>query len=287
MRRTLAPITAIVATALLLGATGCGSDDSSSASPGAASSGSKDGEVLKISTDATFPPFEYLGADNTTMQGFDIDLGNALGKKLGRPVEFAQLSFDGLIPALRGGRFDLIMAAMADLPEREKQVDFVNYFRSGLGILVKKGNPEGIGALADLCGKTVALQKGTAQVDLVTKQNEKCDQKIQIRTFPAETDAQLQVRTGRASADVTDFPVAVYTAKTAGGGDQYEVAQTPQYATTLYGIAVAKDNTELRDKVKAALEQLIADGTYKQLLDKWELGNLAIDEVTINGSGSS
>jgi polar amino acid transport system substrate-binding protein len=280
MRRT---ITAIIAAGLLLGAAGCGSSDSSGGPSGAASSGSK---ALKISTDATFPPFEYLGADNKTMQGFDIDLGKALGEKLGRPVEFTQLSFDGLIPALRGGRFDLIMAGMADLPEREKQVDFVNYFRSGLGILVKKGNPEGVAGLEDLCGKTVALQKGTAQVDLVTAQNAKCDQQIQIRTFPAETDAQLQVRTGRATADVTDFPVAVYTAKTAGGGDQYDVAQTPQYDTTLYGIAIAKDNAELRDSVKRGLEQLIADGTYEQLLDKWGLGNLAIDKVTINGSAA-
>jgi polar amino acid transport system substrate-binding protein len=178
------------------------------------------------------------------------------------------------------------MASMADLPEREREVDFVNYFRSGLGILVKEGNPEGIGALEDLCGKTVAMQKGTGQVDLVTRQSEKCDQEIEIRTFPAETDAQLQVRTGRATADVTDYPVAVYTAETAGRGDEFEVAETPQYATTLYGIAVSKDDTRLRDSVKEALEQLISDGTYEELLNKWDLGDLAIDEVTINGGGS-
>jgi polar amino acid transport system substrate-binding protein len=274
-------ISAIVAAGLVMAAAGCGSD----ADPGAGGSAAKAG-VLKVATDATFPPFEYVGADNRTMEGFDIDLGKALGKQLGAQVQFSQLSFDGLIPALRGGRFDLIMAAMADLPAREKQVDFVNYFRSGLGILVKKGNPEGITSLEDLCGKTVALQKGTAQVDLVTRQNEKCATKMQIRTFPAETDAQLQVRTGRATADVTDYPVAVYTAKTAGGGDQFEVPDTPQYDETLYGIAVAKGNAELRDDVNAALERLIADGTYQQLLDKWGLGNLAIDEITINGSGS-
>jgi len=283
MRRTGRYISTIVTAGLLMAAAGCGSDDDKSEQGGSASKGG----VVKVATDATFPPFEYVGADNRTMEGFDIDLGKALGKQLGAQVQFSQLSFDGLIPALRGGRFDLIMAAMADLPAREKQVDFVNYFRSGLGILVKKGNPERIASLEDLCGKTVALQKGTAQVDLVTRQNEKCAGKMQIRTFPAETDAQLQVRTGRATADVTDYPVAVYTAKTAGGGDQFEVPDTPQYDETLYGIAVAKDNTELRDDVKAALERLIADGTYKQLLDKWGLGNLAIDKVTINGSGSS
>jgi polar amino acid transport system substrate-binding protein len=284
MRRTITRLAAVAGALSLLGVAACGSD-STGTDQKAGASGSQ--SVLKVATDATFPPFEYLGADNRSMQGFDIDLGNALGEKLGTRVQFAQLSFDGLIPALRGGRFDLIMAGMADLPERQKQVDFVNYFRSGLGILVKKGNPEGIASLEDLCGKTVAVQKGTAQVDLVTKQNGQCDRKIQIRTFPAETDAQLQVRTGRATADVTDYPVAIYTAKTAGGGDQYEVANTPQYDTTLYGVAVAKGNAELRDRVKGGLEQLIGDGTYKRLLDKWGLGNLAIDKVTINGSASS
>ena len=275
-------ITIIAAAAVLAAAAaGCGSGGDKAASSAAKSAG-----VVRVATDATFPPFEYMGADNQSMQGFDIDLGNELGKRLGSRVQFAQLSFDGLIPALRGGRYDLIMAGMADLPERERQVDFVNYFRSGLGILVKKGNPEGISSLADLCGKTVALQKGTAQVDLVTKQNATCAQKIDVRTFPAETDAQLQVRTGRAVADVTDFPVAVYTARTAGGGDQFEVARTPQYDTTLYGIAVSKSETQLRDKVKRTLEALVADGTYKRLLEKWGLGRLAIDEISVNGSGA-
>src|ERR671925_1286731 len=112
MTRMRRGISAIVATGLVMAAAGCGSGEDRA---GQGSSAAKGG-VVKVATDATFPPFEYVGADNRTMEGFDIDLGNALAKQLGAQVQFSQLSFDGLIPALRGGRFDLIMAAMADLP---------------------------------------------------------------------------------------------------------------------------------------------------------------------------
>jgi polar amino acid transport system substrate-binding protein len=288
--------TAAVGLSLAVGAAACGG---SSTNAGGGSSAAADpalarqlpadirsGGVVKVGTDATFPPFESMGADGRTVEGFDADLAKALGAKLGVDFQFNQLSFDGLIPALKGDRFNLIMAGMADTRERQAQVNFINYFRSGLGILVKKGNPEAITKLSDLCGKTVALQKGTAQVDLVRRQSATCPTPISIKIFPAETDAQLQVRTGRAVADVTDFPVAVYTARTAGGGSQFEVAKSPRYATTLYGIAVPKGRPALQKAIRAALQSLIADGTYRRTLEKWGLGALAIDKVTINGATS-
>jgi polar amino acid transport system substrate-binding protein len=287
---------AVLSTALALTAAACGGTSQSqdtaagtNADPAIAKQLPPDirkAGVIKVGTDATFPPFESMGTDGRTVEGFDADLAKALGAKLGVEFQFNQLSFDGLIPALKGDRFNLIMAGMADTRDRQAQVDFVNYFRSGLGILVQKGNPNRITKLEDLCGKTVALQKGTAQVDLVRRQNANCAQKIQIKIFPAETDAQLQVRTGRAVADVTDFPVAVYTARTAGGGNQFEVAKSPKYAQTLYGIAVPKAEPGLQKAIRAALQSLIADGTYRRTLDKWGLGELAIRDVTVNGSAS-
>jgi polar amino acid transport system substrate-binding protein len=239
--------------------------------------------VVRVGTDATYPPYEFAAEGSQDLQGFDVDLGNALGDVLGVRLEFSNLAFDGLIPAVEAGRYDLIIAGMNDLPERQAKVDFVDYQRGGFSILVKKGNPLTIDAIEDLCGRTVAVQKGTAQVDLVKEQSAKCDAPITVLEFPLESDAQLAVQSGRADADVADTAPLGYVAKTVGAGNTFELAPTPQYeATALIGIAVKKDLPELRDAVQAALQKLMDDGTYATILEKWGLSPLALDKATIN-----
>ncbi|WP_327190541.1 ABC transporter substrate-binding protein [Streptomyces xinghaiensis] len=251
----------------------------------------QDKGVIKVGSDIAYAPVEFYD-DKDQVAGIDPDLAEALGKQLGVEFEFENGTFDGLITGLNSGRHDIIMSAMTDTKERQegkdgdKKVgdgaDFVDYFRAGSSILVKKGNPEDIKSLDDLCGKTVALQRGTANEDLAKAQSEKCDKPIKVLAFEKDTEALLQVKQGRAVADINDFPVAAYNAKTSGGGKDFEVVGD-QIDAAPYGIAVSKKNTELRDAIKAAVDAVIENGEYEKVLEKWEVTNGAVDEATVNG----
>ncbi|MBN3932172.1 ABC transporter substrate-binding protein [Streptomyces verrucosisporus] len=248
--------------------------------------------VIKVGSDIAYAPVEFYD-ENDEIAGIDPDLGEALSKQLGVEFEFGNGTFDGLITGLNSGRHDIIMSAMTDTKQRQEGlddkgekvgegVDFVDYFRAGSSILVKKGNPEGIKSLEDLCGETVALQRGTANETLAEAQSEKCDKPIKILAFDKDTEALLQVKQGRAVADINDYPVAAYNAKTSGGGEDFEVVGD-QIDAAPYGIAVSKENTELRDAVKAALDAIIENGEYHKVLEKWEVTDAGVEEATVNG----
>jgi len=158
---------------------------------------------------------------------------------------------------------------------------FVDYFSAGTSILVKKGNPEHISKLEDLCGKKVAMESGTVQVKIAAGAKCPGGGSINVTQLPDDATARLQVKTGRAVADMNDFPVAAYTAKTSGGGNDFEVVGT-QYESAPYGAAVSKDLTGLRDAVKQALQELVADGTYGQILSKYDISQGALKTITVN-----
>ncbi len=293
--------------ALGLALAGCGGSSStsgSSSSPSASAGGSASGaasgaasgggalfallpksiqssKTVRAATDGTYPPNEFTAADGKTLQGFDIDLANAVGKKLGVTIHFDNAKFDSIITGITAGRYDLAFSSFTDNKERQKKVDFVDYFNAGTSILVKKGNPEHISKLEDLCGKKVALESGTVQVKIA--QGAKCPGggSINVTQLPDDATARLQVKTGRAVADMNDFPVAAYTAKTSGGGNDFEVVGT-QYESAPYGVAVSKDLTGLRDAVKQALQELVTDGSYGQILSKYAINQGALKTITVN-----
>ena len=258
------------------GAPGGGSDPASLVPPEIKSAG-----VIRAATDATYPPNEFVGTDGKTLIGFDIELANAVASKLGVKIQFANAKFDSIITGITAGRYDLAFSSFTDNKERQQKVDFVDYFTAGTSILVKKGNPENITKLEDLCGKKIALESGTVQVKIA--QGAKCTggKKIDITQLPDDATARLQVTTGRVVADMNDFPVAEYTARTSGGGKDFEVVGT-QYETAPYGVAISKKLPGLRDAVQAAMKALVADGTYDQILKKWDIQQGALKDITIN-----
>jgi polar amino acid transport system substrate-binding protein len=293
----LVPVLGLVAGLSLAGCGGSSSKDNptlAAPSGGASSAGtsSKDPKallpeaitksgVIRAATDGTYPPNEFTGPDGKTLEGFDIDLGNAIAQHLGVKIEFANAKFDSIITGITAGRYDLSLSSFTDNKKRQQKVDFVDYFTAGTSILVKKGNPEKVSKLEDLCGKTIALESGTVQVTIA--QGAKCPNggKINITQLPDDATARLQVKSGRAVADMNDFPVAAYTAKTSGGGNDYEVVGT-QYETAPYGIAVNKQLTGLRDAVQAVLKQMVADGSYEAILKKWDIAQGALKDITVN-----
>ncbi|CAL9579444.1 Glutamine-binding periplasmic protein [Streptomyces sp. enrichment culture] len=304
--RTAAVGAIAVAGALLL--TGCGDqteDNGSSAKDTASASAApladklpqtiRDKGVIKVGSDIAYAPVEFKDDSGKTV-GIDPDLADAMGKQLGVTFEFENGTFDTLIGGLRSDRYDIAMSAMTDTKDRQEGidsetgkkvgegVDFVDYFTAGVSIYTKKGDDQGIETWSDLCGKKLVVQRGTVSHDLAKSEAKKCPKgkTIGIEAFDNDQQAQTRLRAGGADAGSSDFPVAAYAVKTSGGGKDFQLVGE-QVEAAPYGIAVAKDNTRLRDALKAALDAIIENGEYQKIMDKWGVAEGAVEQATING----
>ncbi|MFF6793597.1 polar amino acid transport system substrate-binding protein [Streptomyces filamentosus] len=253
----------------------------------------KEAGAVRVATDVPYPPFEmFVKEGESTLTGLDHDLGQALGAKLGVTFAFTPQKFDGIVPALQAGKFDAAMSAITDNEERQKVVDFVDYSQSGSGVLVADGNPGKITTLDDLCGEKVAVQAATNQLDLLKSHQEACGKagkgKIDIQTFPKDSDAQLALRSGKVVAQVLTKPAAGWVAKTADAGKAFDLVEDPAapggYNASPNGIAVSKQLPELTDAVQKALQALIDDGTLLKICDKYGVPSIAVKEATKNAS---
>lgn len=266
---------------LALLAAACGGDDDGDTASGGGSAA--DGPLV-VGSDIAYPPVEFYEEGTQNAQGIDVDLCNAIAEEMGRDgCEFRNVTFDGLIPALQAERFDIIMSAMSDTTERQEEIDFVDYFNVGTSILVAKGNPESIQSLDDLCGKTIGLQRGTTQEEVANEQKAKCEANgsdLTILAYDTDVDAQQALRAGRSVADMNDFPVAAYAAQQSDGA--FEVVGE-QIEAGPYGIGVRKGDTELRDAIQEALQAIMDDGTYLEILEKWDVAQGAIETAAVNG----
>jgi polar amino acid transport system substrate-binding protein len=298
LRRAIAlPMVLIVAA--LLAACGSSSSSSSSSTPptSSAAAGSDPAIAamvpsaiaskgsLTVATDASYPPMEYFASDNKTIIGADVDLGHAIGKVLGLNFNFVNAGFDSIIPGLASGKYDLSLSSFTDNKLREKTVDFVTYAAVGTSFMIKKGGPQ-INGLADLCGKTVGVEKGTTELDDATAQDQKCKAAgkpgVTINAYPDQNGANLNLANGRVQVVMLDAPPAVYQVKQSKG--QFEISGN-QYGTAPYGIAIPKGNG-MAKPIQAALKKLIADGTYAQIFSKWGIHQFGITTPVINGATS-
>jgi len=243
----------------------------------------RDRGSIQLATDPSYAPMESYAPDGRTIIGFDADLAAALGSITGIRVEMVAADFSSAIDETVKGTYDGVLSSMTDTAEREKLVDFVDYFSAGTAIVVQRGNPRGISDLKDLCGQIVAVEKSTVQADLLRRSQPSCGaNKIIVKNFKTNADALLQVRTGRAVAILNDYPPAAHLATDARTRSYYQLASTVQYEPGLMGLAVAKDNTGLRDALRAALDSLIRSGRYTELLQRWGLTNGALATSSIN-----
>jgi len=235
-------------------------------------------------TAATYAPNEYIGSNGTSIEGMDPDLGKALGAVMGVKVKFVNTSFDGIIPGLASGKFDLGMASFTDTKERQKVVDFVTYFEAGTSFYVKAAGGPTINSLADLCGHSVGVERGTTQADDATAQNGKCKSAgksgVKLSVYPDQNAANLSISSGRAQVGMADSPVAAYIVKQSKG--QFKLTGK-SYNTAPYGIAIPK-GSGLTKPFLAALKALMSDGTYKAILTKWGVEDGAITNPKINGA---
>ncbi len=246
----------------------------------------QDSKKIVVGSDIAYAPMEYYDTDGTTVLGFDKDLTDLMSKQLGVTFEWRSSTFDGLITQLKSQRIDVAISGMSDTPERQQEIDFVDYYQAGAMLLVQKGNPEDLASIEDLCGMTVAVQRGTTQEGYAKEQSSTCEADgklpIDLLSFDRETEAMLQVKNGRAVAGLQDYPVATYNARTSGGGNDFEVVGDQIQAGPL-GIGVNKDDVQLRDALQKALQTIISNGSYQKLIDKYAVPLGAVDEATVNG----
>ncbi|MCV7061626.1 ABC transporter substrate-binding protein [Mycolicibacterium vaccae] len=244
-------------------------------------------KTVNLGSNIQSAPNNFYAGDGTTPIGYEVDLAKAIGSKLGVEMAYQDMAFGSLITSLQSGRIDMTMAAMNDTKERQQQIDFVDYFSSGITIMVQKGNPEGITGPDTLCGKNIAVVQGTSHQKFATAQSEKCVQAgepaINVTATDSDTQNQNQLRTGRVAAILNDLPSAVYISRTANDGNAFDVVPGPPIEGGPYGIGFAKTNTALRDSVNQALSSLIEDGTYLKILQSLGVEQGALTQTAING----
>ena len=216
------------------------------------------GEPLVVGSDIPYPPFEQGKPGEYT--GFDVELMEAIGEEIGRTPEFNDSSFETIFRDVAQGKFEAVISAATITEEREKVVAFSNpYYLSEQAILVEEGSD--IKGLEDLSGETVAAQQGTTGLELG---KEKADAG-ELRPFPEGPDAINALKSGTVAAVIIDAPVAANAVEEVGGIEVAEKVPTEE----TYGIAVAKENTELLEQINEGLAATLEDGTYEKIYEKW------------------
>lgn len=265
-------LAAIMGLALLAGCSTGSSNTATSSSASAASptavDGSMKGITLKIGTSGLFGPFTYYDKDGKTLIGYDIDLINALQKKLGFTIEgdtIQAMSYSALTTSVAEGKLDMAAAALCVTDERKKVIDFSDVYQdSGLVVMVNSQNEQSITGIDSLAGKTVAVEKGTASHAYATKMLTNST----IEVHDTITTAYLSLEQQKVDAVIQDGPGAAFYIKSTSDtlakvvGDEFNQGQSP------YAIAFTK-GFKYVDQFNAALEELKADGTIKALEDKW------------------
>ena len=250
-------IAVLLAMLLVFSLSACGGSDDS---------GSGDTVVYKVGTEPTFPPFDTTD-DNQNIVGLDMDLIKAIGEDQGFEVKFENLSFDGLIPALKAGNIDIVAAGMnKDDPERQKEVDFSDsYYDSQLFVAVTVDN-DSITSIDDLTpDMKVAAQTGTTGAEKVKELKEEGKIKEAVILDGLDT-VMMQLINGDVSAVINDKPVTeAYMKKQP---DKIKMVGEALNAEN-YGFAVQKGNRELLDMINEGLANIKADGTFDELVDKW------------------
>jgi polar amino acid transport system substrate-binding protein len=230
----------------------------------------KAGKIVYCS-DISGPPLEYYD-ENSKPIGSDIDIGTEIARRMGVAAEFNNTSFGGIIPALLAKHCDAIISQLIDRPARRAIVDFVDYQYSSNSLLVRTGNPKKIQGLDDISGHKIAVENGTAVLGMIQEQNKKFKAagrpEADVIVYPKDTDALQALQIGQADVYGTTLESSAYYILKAP--NIFEVGGPP-FARVIDGIAVRKDESELKAAIQKAFDSMRADGSYLKILTKWHL----------------
>jgi polar amino acid transport system substrate-binding protein len=225
-------------------------------------------KVLKIGTEGAYPPFNNLTADGK-LEGFDIDIANALCEEMKVKCEFVTQDWDGIIPALQAGKFDAIIASMSITDERKQKVDFTNkYYNTPPAIAAAKDSTIKGVTKEDLAGKTIGVQGSTIHFNY----SEKTYTDSTVKPYPTAQEYQLDLANGRIDAVNDDITVIEQWLNSPEGACCKLVGTiktVPEIHGEGVGIAVRKGETDLVKQFNAAIEAIRANGKYKAISDKY------------------
>lgn len=281
---------------LALGLTSCGSStDSRGDSDSDTPSSLQDG-TLDVFSSGDYPPFSYLDTDGKTMLGMEKDMLDAIGPKLGVDVKYQIVPFDTTIPGIANGRGDMLIMSMSDTEERRKQVDFIDLYNTSFRVLTRQGNPSGINLGDDqdkadplgLCGKTGAAVTGSQMEASLTVVSQECveagREPVETLIFPIGTQEYLSVKTGRADFDLMQPAQARYFLEQNADMEALP-GSFKMPGVNFTGWVFSKDNKDLQDKVHAAINELVEEGTWAEILGNYGLSeNDAVIPPLRNGA---
>jgi polar amino acid transport system substrate-binding protein len=234
-------------------------------------------DTLRIGTEGAYPPFNFVDAAGT-IGGFDVDIGMALCDKMKVKCSVVAQDWDGIIPALQNGKYDVIIASMFITEERKKLVNFTDpYYKAAMTHVVPKGSAIKAFTNDALKGKAIGAQTSTTQADYIQKTYPDAD----IRLYRTQDEVNLDLANGRLDMQVGDMvPMLEWTLKTDDGKCcdlAGEPITDPKFVGDGVGMAVRKEDTTLLANLNRALAEIVADGTYKKINDKY----FAIDIYTM------
>jgi polar amino acid transport system substrate-binding protein len=233
---------------------------------------------LIVGVNVPYAPNEYLQGGNVV--GFDVELMDATAHVLGLTTTYRQAGFEKIIPAVKAGTMDVGMSSFTDTKEREKSVDFVDYFSAGFMWAAQKGHSVDP---TNACGLTVSVESNTTeQLDELPALNKKCKdagkKAIKVLSYTSQADATNALVLGKSDAMTADSPITAYAIKQSNGklqqaGDIVDAAP--------YGWAIAR-NSGLVQAMQKALQSLMDDGTYDKICKRWGVQAGEIQTATIN-----
>ncbi len=222
-------------------------------------------DLLRVGTEPTFAPFEFLDTKSQTYAGYDMDLIKAVADKAGYDVEIMNMGFDALIPALSANTIDVIASGLSITPERSKKVDFTTpYYTSGLSYLIRKNDAGTIKSFADLTGKRLAVQIGTTGAAYAKNVKD-----AKVSAFNTTDQAFMDLNAMNSDAVVLDRPVLAYFLKTKPRVAKNLTLSSEVADAEEFGFAVKKGNQALLQKLNAALDELKKSGEFEKIHGKW------------------
>ena len=227
--------------------------------------GAKNDNVLTMATNAEFPPYEFM--EGGKIVGIDAEIGAAIAEKLGKELVIENVDFDSLIPGVQTNKYDFVMAGMTVTDERKEQVNFSQTYATGVQVIIVKEDSK-ITSVDDLFAEGANNKIG---VQLATTGDLYCTWDIEdeglgsVERFNKGADAVMALNSGKVDCVVIDNePAKVFVANNPG----LKILDT-EYITEDYAIAISKDAPELLAEIDKALGELIADGTVKNIIEKY------------------
>ena len=222
------------------------------------------------------PPRAYFDEKQQPI-GFEVELGAEIAARMGLKVNWIQLKFPGLVPALQAQQCDAIMQELFIRPERLEIIDMVPFSRTGQQIVVRRNdNSPGVG-LEDLSGKKIAVPNGTTIHNLAIEANKKFKEsgkaEINLVVLPTTTDTFQQLATSQVDAVGTTSTAGAYYVRLRP--NDFKAKGNP-FGLIGTGIGIRKGNTDLTNAIKTALDSTVADGTYKKLIEKWNMQGMEL-----------